>query len=95
VAHSRLGWLEWVWSSSWWYYYVGTPQHWLAKLTDAVTAQDYETARYIVDDERISDAASKAVVEAAITHMSKEMNAERSVSALGVDAVEMMAPRIS
>jgi hypothetical protein len=66
-----------------------------SKLSDAVRAQDYETARNFVDDERISDAASKAVVDAAITHMSKAMEADNNAfSGLGVDAVEMMAQRI-
>lgn len=78
-----------------WYQYLGTPQHSLLLLADAVKAKDYETARYFVDDERIADAASKSFLDAAITHFTNEAKADDNpFSGIGVAAVQMMAPRI-
>jgi hypothetical protein len=82
-------------AAGWWYQYVGTPQHSLALLADAVKAKDYETARYFVDDERIADTASKSVFDAEMSRVTKEIKADDSpLAGLGGVALQLMAPRI-
>ena len=80
-------------AAGWWY--MGTPQHSLALLADAVKAKDYETARDFVDDERIADTTSKSVLDAAMTRFTKEMKAdENPLSGIGVGVFQMMAPTL-
>jgi hypothetical protein len=78
-----------------WYYYVGTPDYSLTQLAKAVKGKDYETARYFVDEERIADSSSQAIVGILITRSTKTLEADKNpFSGLGVAMMQMMVPRL-
>lgn len=78
-----------------WYYHAGTPEYSLTQLAKAVKGKDYETARYFVDEERIADSSSKAIVDILIARSTKRLEADNNpFSGLGVAMMQMMVPRL-
>jgi hypothetical protein len=79
----------------WWYHYISTPQYSLGLLAKAVKDKDYETARYFVDDERLSDTISKSLVDAVTSQFNEQAKYDSNpYSGLGIAMMQMMTPRL-
>lgn len=79
----------------WWYEYTGTPEYSLSQLVKAVRAKDYESARYYVDEERISESACQVAVQTAVQNAMKQIESDQNpFSGLGFAMMEAMVPRL-
>lgn len=79
------------------YHYLGTPEYSLYKLGGAIQKKDYETARYYVDEERISDDVSTSIVDISVKETTQQMEQEEKGNpfmGLGTGLIAMMEPQL-
>jgi hypothetical protein len=79
------------------YQYFGTPQYSLHKLGEAIHDKDYETARYYVDEDRLSQDISSSVVDVVMKQTQARMNREMAgnpFSGLGEGLTQLMIPQL-
>jgi hypothetical protein len=79
------------------YYFLGTPRYSLYALGKAIQTKDYETARTLVDEDRLSHDVSTEVTNELFKQMQEQQDrdlAGNPFAGLGTAMMVMMKPRI-
>jgi hypothetical protein len=79
------------------YHYFGTPEYSLYKLGNAIHQKDYETARYYVDEDRVSEDVSTSIVDVTMKQTMEQMQndlKDNPFGGLGTGLIQMMVPQL-